>query len=148
MKKTYLFLVLFSFALLSNDLFATTISDSTKTVLQDSLQTKSDSSLVDKNLESVITPRNFNSPYLSGQLNSYSPLFNPKKRTGGNVAFKDYGIQPEVWRPAKPVNAEVDARGDLGLNIPITTVPGLNGLDFPIALNYNHNIIYLTIHIE
>jgi len=57
-----------------------------------------------------------------------------------NDVFNDYQMQPEVHHMVKPHYGEVDAKGDLNLNIPLMTVPGRNGLDFPIAFNYHSGV--------
>jgi len=54
--------------------------------------------------------------------------------------FNDYQMQPEVHHIIKPQYGEVDARGDLNLSIPVMTVPGRNGLDFPIVFSYHSGI--------
>lgn len=51
-----------------------------------------------------------------------------------------YSIQPEAWRPVTPVEPGVNANGDLNLSLPILTVPGRGGLDFPVSLTYRSSI--------
>ena len=54
--------------------------------------------------------------------------------------LNDYSIQPDVWRPAKPIEPGVDSRGDLHLSLPIMTVPGRNGLNYSIQFGYRSGI--------
>lgn len=56
--------------------------------------------------------------------------------------FNDYSFQPEVWQFEGAVEGGVNAKGDLTLQIPLMTVPGGNGLDFPINLTYKAGIAY------
>jgi hypothetical protein len=58
----------------------------------------------------------------------------------GQSILNQYGLQPEVWRPAKPIEPGVDAQGDLGLSVPVLTVPGRNGLDFQVNFSYRSSI--------
>ncbi len=51
--------------------------------------------------------------------------------------FNDKNMQPEVWHMEGPPKAQVDQGGDLNLSIPIMTVPGRGGLDFPITFSYH-----------
>ena len=51
-----------------------------------------------------------------------------------------YGVQPDVWRPEKLIEPGVDAGGELGLSIPVLTIPGRGGLDFPVSLSYQSGI--------
>ena len=111
----------------------------------DSLETKSrvftDSLAVADSLSSLnaTLPNYSNSPYLEGLFNAEpSMLMLPPDNAG---ILGSYGVQPEVWRPAKPYEPGVDAGGDLNLSIPIMTVPGRNGLDFPINFNYRSGIL-------
>ena len=54
--------------------------------------------------------------------------------------FNKYNLQPDVWHPAEPAQAGVDAKGDLNLSIPVMTVPGRGGLDFNIRFNYRSGV--------
>jgi YD repeat-containing protein len=54
--------------------------------------------------------------------------------------FADYKMQPEVYAFPEHSAGEVNSKGDLSISIPIATVPGRNGLDFPIAFSYSSGI--------
>ncbi|MCB0311947.1 MAG: hypothetical protein KDH84_01570 [Calditrichaeota bacterium] len=56
--------------------------------------------------------------------------------------YNEYNMQPEVWQFSGVVSGEVDAKGDLNLSIPVLTVPGPNGLGFPINFSYKAAIKY------
>lgn len=56
--------------------------------------------------------------------------------------FNEIKMQPEVWQFEGPVDAGVDAKGDLSFSIPILSVPGTNGLDFQISFSYKAGILY------
>lgn len=47
---------------------------------------------------------------------------------------------PEVAHFIRPNELGVDARGDLSLSIPLLAVPGRDGLNFNIAINYRSGI--------
>ncbi|HYE57102.1 MAG TPA: hypothetical protein VD948_01305, partial [Rhodothermales bacterium] len=51
-----------------------------------------------------------------------------------------YKIQPDVWRPMQPLDPGVNANGDLNLSLPVLTVPGRGGLDYPVSLSYRSGI--------
>jgi YD repeat-containing protein len=53
--------------------------------------------------------------------------------------LNDYQMQPEVWHMMRPGYGEVDAQGDLNLQIPAMTVPGRN-IDIPITFSYHSGI--------
>jgi RHS repeat-associated protein len=54
--------------------------------------------------------------------------------------FNDYDFQPEVYSFPKPVHAGVGSGGELNLSLPILTVKGRAGFDFPIAFSYQSGI--------
>ena len=54
--------------------------------------------------------------------------------------FNDYITHPDVWRPAKPIEPGVDSGGDLNLSIPVLSVPGRNGLSYPVRFSYRSSI--------
>jgi YD repeat-containing protein len=54
--------------------------------------------------------------------------------------FNEYQMQPEVFHFVHPEYGEVDAKGDLNLQIPVMTVPGRGGMDFPIVFQYHSGI--------
>ncbi len=54
--------------------------------------------------------------------------------------FSDYRIHPDVWRPAAGIEPGVGSGGDLGLDIPLLTVPGRGGLDYQVSLGYQSGI--------
>ncbi len=56
--------------------------------------------------------------------------------------FNEYNMQPEVWHFAGVPEGQVDSKGDLNLSLPVLSVPGLNGLDFPINFSYKAGIAY------
>ncbi len=60
--------------------------------------------------------------------------------TRAQSIINEYASQPDTWRPAKIPAPGVDAKGDLNLSIPIMTVPGRNGLNYDIRLNYQSGI--------
>lgn len=49
-------------------------------------------------------------------------------------------VQPDVWRPSSVSEPGVDAKGDMNLQVPVMTVPGVGGLDFPITFSYASSI--------
>lgn len=49
-------------------------------------------------------------------------------------------VQPDVWRPSTVEAPGIDGRGDVNLQIPVLTVPGKDGLDFPITFAYSSSI--------
>ncbi len=56
--------------------------------------------------------------------------------------FDEFNMQPEVWHFNGPEQAEVDAKGDLRLSIPILTVPGTPGRDYQVRFSYKAGILY------
>lgn len=54
--------------------------------------------------------------------------------------FNEHITQPDAWRPAQLIEPGVNAQGDLNLSLPVLTVPGRGGLDYPILLNYRSSI--------
>jgi hypothetical protein len=59
-----------------------------------------------------------------------------------DIQFKnDRILAPEVTHFTRPVEPGVDAHGDLSLSIPLMTVPGRNGLDFPMVAQYRSGIV-------
>ncbi len=54
--------------------------------------------------------------------------------------FNEYAVHPDVWRPAAPLTPGVDSGGDLNLSIPILTIPGRGGLDYPVSFGYRSSI--------
>ena len=56
--------------------------------------------------------------------------------------FNEIKIQPEQWHHNTPVFGEVDAKGDLHLNVPVLSVPGTNGFNFDINFSYSAGIKY------
>lgn len=56
--------------------------------------------------------------------------------------FNRYATPPDVWRPAQISEPGVDARGDLNLEVPLLTIPGRNGLAYPVQLRYASGIRY------
>ena len=57
-----------------------------------------------------------------------------------NDVLSKYQIQPEAWRPVQTVEPGVNANGDLTMSIPLLTVPGRGGLDYPITLTYRSGV--------
>ncbi len=63
-----------------------------------------------------------------------------------NSHAQDYQIKndrilaPEVSHFTRPNEPGVDARGDLSMSIPLMTVPGRDGMDFPLVALYNSGI--------
>ncbi len=51
-----------------------------------------------------------------------------------------FQIQPEVTHQYQPEYGQVDAKGNLNLEIPIMTVPGRGGLDYQIVFQYHSGI--------
>jgi len=58
------------------------------------------------------------------------------------LRYTDINMQPEVWHFMGPIKSDVDAKGDLHLNIPVLTVPGTNGMKFDINFSYKAGIRY------
>ncbi len=58
----------------------------------------------------------------------------------GQDLFNKHAVHPDVWRPAARLQPGVDSGGNLNLSIPIVTVPGRGGLDYPISLSYRSGI--------
>lgn len=56
--------------------------------------------------------------------------------------FDEFRMQPEVWHFVKPVEGQVDGKGDLSLSIPVLTVPGTNGMNFEVVFSYKAGILY------
>lgn len=54
--------------------------------------------------------------------------------------FNEHITQPDAWRPARVIEPGVDAKGDLGLALPIMTIPGRNGFDYTVTLGYQSGI--------
>ena len=55
------------------------------------------------------------------------------------TVLNEYKTQPEAWSFTGPEEAGVDAQGDLGLAVPVMTVPG-RGMDFPVTFSYRSSI--------
>ena len=54
--------------------------------------------------------------------------------------FNEHLVQPGVGEYAGPSLGSVDAKGDFNASIPLLTVPGRGGLDYPVALSYTSGI--------
>ena len=55
------------------------------------------------------------------------------------TVLNEYKTQPEAWSFTGPEEVGVDAQGDLGLAVPVMTVPG-RGIGFPVTFSYRSSI--------
>ncbi|MEL6821092.1 MAG: hypothetical protein AAFP70_04975, partial [Calditrichota bacterium] len=60
----------------------------------------------------------------------------------GFQRFNEINMQPEVWSFQTPPEGQIDSKGDLHLSIPVLTVPGSPGRDFPVNFSYKAGIRY------
>lgn len=56
------------------------------------------------------------------------------------TVYNDQVLAPEVAHFQKISEPGVDAKGDLNLSIPLLTIPGRDGLDFPLVARYSSGI--------
>lgn len=57
-----------------------------------------------------------------------------------NAVQSDKVLQPEVSQFSYKRAGSVDFRGDLNISIPLLTIPGRGGFDYPVALSYHSGI--------
>jgi len=75
-----------------------------------------------------------NTLYYSGEAQPFLPYGNTIP--AGAISTEDYFAAPKPYEMDKIERGGVGSTGDMNLNIPLITVPGRGGLDFPIALHY------------